>query len=65
MGFSRVWREWVAALLSLASTKILLNGNPGDRIYHVKGLCQGDPLSLSLFLLVMKVLNTLIRKAEA
>jgi hypothetical protein len=38
MGFSRRWRDWISALLSTASTKILLNGRPGSRIYHARGL---------------------------
>jgi hypothetical protein len=65
MGFPRVWRDWVAALLSSASTKILLNGNPVQRICHAKGPHQGGPLSPFLFLMVMEVLNALIRKVEA
>jgi hypothetical protein len=34
VGFSRVWRDWVSAMLSSASTKVLLNGAPGDRVCH-------------------------------
>jgi hypothetical protein len=44
--------------------KVLLNGTPGERIHHARGLRQGDPLSLMLFLLVMEVLNALIHKAN-
>jgi hypothetical protein len=65
MGFLHAWREWILALLSSASTRILLNGNPGDKICHAKGLHQGDPLPSMLFLLVMEVLNALICKVEA
>jgi hypothetical protein len=42
-----------------------MNGTPGDRICHARGLRQGDPLSPMLFLLVMEVPNALIRKAES
>jgi hypothetical protein len=63
MGFSSRWRDWVAVLLSSASTKILLNGNPSDRICHGHGLEEGDPFLPMLFLLVMEVLNALIHKA--
>jgi hypothetical protein len=28
MEFTGVWREWISVLLSMASTKVLLNGNP-------------------------------------
>ena len=64
MGFSRQWRDWLSALLSTASTKILLNGRPGNRICHARGLRQGDPLSPMLFVLVMEVLNGLIGYAD-
>jgi hypothetical protein len=38
MGFSRKWINWVSILLSIASTRILLNGQPGNQMYHVRGL---------------------------
>jgi hypothetical protein len=60
MGFPRVWRYWASILLSTTSTRILMNGTSGDPICHTRGLRQGDPLSLMLFLLVMEVLNALI-----
>jgi hypothetical protein len=65
VGFSRVWHNSVSALLSSASTKVLLNGVPGDRVCHAHSLRQGDPLSLMLFLLVMEVLSAMFRWAES
>ena len=35
MGFSRRWTELIAALLSTASTRILINGRAGRRICHL------------------------------
>jgi hypothetical protein len=46
MGFRQRWRDWISAILSTSNTKILLNGRPGTRICHARGLWQGDPLSL-------------------
>jgi hypothetical protein len=63
-GFSRRCRDWTSVLLSSAGTKVLMNGNPGDKICHAHGLRQGDPLSPMLFLLVMELLNALIEKAH-
>lgn len=64
LGFSTQWRDWVSALLSTASTKILLNGRPGRRICHARGLRQGDPLSAMLFVPVMEALIGMIRYAD-
>ncbi|WVZ61528.1 hypothetical protein U9M48_011389 [Paspalum notatum var. saurae] len=64
-GFSRSWRNWISTVLSTASTRILLNGKPGRLICHARGLCQGDPLSPMLFVLVMDVLNSMIDLADS
>ncbi|WVZ83087.1 hypothetical protein U9M48_030267 [Paspalum notatum var. saurae] len=42
---------------------VLVNGQPGPPISHLRGLRQGDPLSPMLFILVMDVLNSLVCKA--
>jgi len=64
MGFGQRWTDWISIILSTASTKILLNGQPGRRICHARGLRQGDPLSPMLFVLVMEVLNRLLLWAK-
>lgn len=60
-GFRRRWRNWISVILSTASTKVLLNGVPGRRICHARGLWQGDPLSPMLFVLIMEVVNHTIK----
>jgi hypothetical protein len=64
MGFPSSWQDWISELLRSASTKILINGAPGQRICHARGLRQGDPLSPLLFILVMETLNALFQKPE-
>ena len=64
LGFGSRWRDLVCALLTSSSTQVLLNGTPGDFIQHKRGLCQGDPLSPMLFILVMDVLNWLVTRAS-
>ena len=64
MGFSHRWIDWISLLLSSASTKIILNGMPGRRICHARGLRQGDPLSPLLFVLVMEALNAMFKAAD-
>jgi hypothetical protein len=60
LGFDRKWCNMVSLLLSTSATRILVNGEPGSCILHHRGLCQGDPLSPMLFILVMKVLNSMV-----
>jgi hypothetical protein len=62
-GFSDIFRRWVAILLYTASTKVSVNGVPGSKICHARGLRQGDPISLMFFVMVMEVLTALIRLA--
>lgn len=42
----------------------MVNGRPGRRICHARGLRQGDPLSPMLVVIVMEVLNALILAAD-
>jgi hypothetical protein len=64
LGFGRVWRDILCGLLFTSSSHVFLNGIPGAKIQHKRGLRQGDPLSPMLFILVMDVLGHLIFKAE-
>jgi hypothetical protein len=64
LGFLSSWRDWISELLQSASTKILLNGAPVQRICHARGLRQGDPPSSLLFVLVMETLNALFQKVD-
>ena len=62
-GFGNRFMEWIAILLSSASTRILMNGEPGPPIWHRKGLRQGDPVSPQLFVLAVDILGRLIKRA--
>jgi hypothetical protein len=64
IGFPRRWTNWISVLLSTSSTRVILNGRPGNRITHARGLRQGDPISPMLFVIVMECLNSLIREAD-
>jgi hypothetical protein len=61
-GFDQRWIKWIRSLMATAKTAILLNGIPGPWIQIKRGLCQGDPLSPILFLIVVDVLQQVIKR---
>jgi hypothetical protein len=64
LGFGQIWRDIICGLLASSSTQVLLNGSPGRRIIHRRGLRQGDPLFPMLFILVMNILALIFNRAE-
>lgn len=63
IGFGHRWRNWIAIILSTASTRAMLNGQPRQPINLRGGLRQGVPLSPMIFLLAMVVLHRLLKYA--
>jgi hypothetical protein len=63
LGFGQKWRNWMSSLWCTTSSSVLLNGEPGARVLHCRGVRQGDPLPPMLFLLAMKPLQLLFKKA--
>ena len=61
MGFGHKWIKWC---ISSPSFSILINGTPSGFFQSFKGLRQGDPISLCLFVIAMKALSRLILKAQ-
>jgi hypothetical protein len=61
MGSSNAWLNWTAELLRSASTRVLLNGSPGQRICHAHRLRQGDPLSVEVPYFTSKTLVQFVR----
>jgi hypothetical protein len=57
------WREWIAAILSTSTSRVILNGVPNPHIWHGRGLRQGDPLSPLLFVIAIDPLQRLLEVA--
>ncbi|GJR32202.1 RNA-directed DNA polymerase, eukaryota [Tanacetum coccineum] len=51
------WRSWISGCLDSSMGSVLVNGSPTPKFHFYKGLKQGDPLSLFLFILVMESLH--------
>lgn len=56
-GFCEEWIQWVMSCI----TSVLINGNHSKLFGASRGLCQGDPLSPYLFLLLTEGLGHLLK----
>ncbi|RVX23503.1 putative ribonuclease H protein [Vitis vinifera] len=64
MGFGHRWINWMKWCSSTATFSIVINGSPSSFFRSSRGLRQGDPLSLYLFLFVMEALSQLLSSAR-
>lgn len=62
MRFGWKWRGWMKACITATSFVVMGNGGPSSFFRAFRGLRQGDPLSLLLFIIVMEVLNGLLEE---
>ena len=62
-GFHEKWRRWVFFCISTIKYSILINGTPCGFFESSRGIRQGDPLSLLLFVIVMNAFSKMLDKA--
>lgn len=63
MGFGVKWITLIMRCISSVSCSILVNEEPKDDILPLRGIRQGDPLSLYLCLLCLEDLDRLLHTA--
>lgn len=63
-GFNNNWTKWILDCMSLLSYKILINGSLGPQSKPLRGLKQGNPISLFIFLLYSKGLSASLVSKE-
>ena len=64
MGFAEAWVKLMMMCISTTTYSVLINGEPQGHITPTRGLRQGNPLSLYLFLLCTKGFHGLLEKVE-
>ena len=64
MGFGVEWISWIQWCIGIVSFSVLINGTSSGFFQSSRGLRQGDPLSLYLFVIVMEALSCLLKRAR-
>ena len=65
MGFDAKWIHLILMCVSSTTYSVIVNGTPMGRIVPSRGIWQGDPISLYLFLFCAKTLSSMLTRAES
>jgi len=63
LGFNAIWVNLIMQCITSVTYSVIINRVAYGNSIPTRGLCQGDPLSPSLFLLCIEGLSTLIHEA--
>ncbi|GKA20798.1 RNA-directed DNA polymerase, eukaryota [Tanacetum coccineum] len=61
-GFGDKWRGWIQNCIKSSRGSVIVNESPTNEFQFCRGLKQGDPLSLLLFLLIMESLRISVQR---
>ncbi len=61
-GFNKIFVKWIMECVSTVSSSVLINREKMQFFKPTRGLRQGDPLSLYLFIMCQEVLSRMIEK---
>ena len=61
--FCERWIQWIRECLESATVSVLVNGSLSKEFKPSRGLRQGDPMALFLFLIVAQGLAGLVKQA--
>ena len=64
MGFAPQWMRLIMMCVSTVRYSVVVNGEPCGCIVPTRGLRQGDPISLCLFLICVEVLSSMLTRAN-
>ncbi|XP_047339706.1 uncharacterized protein LOC124943201 [Impatiens glandulifera] len=64
MGMGQKWIDWIKFCVSTPKFSIIVNGSPKGFFESSRGIRQGDPLSLFLFVIVMEAFSRMMVFAE-
>ncbi|GJY46578.1 RNA-directed DNA polymerase, eukaryota [Tanacetum coccineum] len=62
-GFGERWCGWIQECLRSSWGSVIVNGSPMEEFQFFKGLKQGNPLSLFIFILIMESLHISFQRA--
>ena len=64
MSFRVKWCKWIHTCISTIQFSVLINGSLADFFGSLRGLRQGNLLSLMLFFIMMEVFSRILRRME-
>ena len=64
IGFKVNWCRWIRTCISTVQFSILVNGSSAEFFGSSRGLRQGNPLFLMLFLVMMEVFSRMMQRVK-